>query len=272
MTQGVVLVSSDNARHIPRSPRRSLLLPPRVLEKLRRYARVAWTLLSIFVVESLVFGISVLPAAVFWEWHLTWSIPRPWMRVVVLAMALVPTYLLFAGLLMLLSALAMRLTGWRAPAGMELRIRDLEWPLLDWVRYAASIHVVRVLAGSFLRASPAWTVYLRLNGARMGPGVFVNTLAMTDHNLLEFGEGTVIGSDVHMSGHTVEHGVVRTAPVRLGRNVTIGVGSVVMPGVQIGDDCLVGALSFVPKHTKLEPAARYAGTPVRRLAEVNHDE
>ena len=34
-------------------------------------------------------------------------------------------------------------------------------------------------------------------------------------------------------------------------------------GATIGDDCQVGALSFVPKHHTLEPGATYAGIPVR---------
>ncbi len=82
-----------------------------------------------------------------------------------------------------------------------------------------------------------------------------------DYNLLEFREGVVIGADVLLSGHTVENGVVKTAPVKLGRNVTIGLCTV----VEIGDDCQVGAMSFVPKHTKLEGGHVYAGVPARPL-------
>ena len=104
-----------------------------------------------------------------------------------------------------------------------------------------------------------------LNGAKIGKGVYVNSLFVSDHNLLEFGDDVVIGSEVHLSGHTVEGGVVKTAHVRLGRNVTIGVGSIIDIGVSVGDDCQVGALSLVPKHTALEPDAVYAGIPVRRL-------
>ena len=91
----------------------------------RRWARVAWTLLSVFVVESIVFGLAVLPAALFWQWHLTWHFPGEWARIVTLAMAFVPAYLLFAVALMLFSASAARLFGWRTPTEAEMRIRDL---------------------------------------------------------------------------------------------------------------------------------------------------
>ena len=46
--------------------------------------------------------------------------------------------------------------------------------------------------------------------------MFVTSLSMSDHNLLEFGDHVVIGSDVHHSGHTVEAGIVKAAVVRLG--------------------------------------------------------
>jgi len=227
---------------------------------------------SAFAVESALFGLSALPAVLFWEGHLHWSLPTSllgrWARIVLLSMSIVPAYLLFALFLMVLSAGAMRLLGWRTPAKAELRIADLEWPLLDWGRYLVSTHFVRIFAGTVLRATPLWTWYHRLNGARVGRGVFINSISLMDHNLLDFGDQVVVGSDVHLSGHVVEGGVVCTAPVRLGAGVTIGTASVIGIGVEIGAGTQVGALSVVPKHRTLEAGAIYGGVPVRRLDEA----
>lgn len=82
---------------------------------------------------------------------------------------------------------------------------------------------------------------------------------------MTFGDGVVIGEDVHLSGHTVEGGVVKTAEVRLGRGVAVGLGSMVGIGVEAGDHCIIGALGVVPKHTRLEARTIYAGVPVRRI-------
>ena len=108
-------------------------------------------------------------------------------------------------------------------------------------------------------------MYLRLNGATIGRGVYINSLSISDHNLLEFGDGVVIGENVHLSGHTVEGGIVKTARVKLGRGVTVGLGSIVGIGVQAGDGCQIGALSVVPKHTTLDARTTYAGVPVRKI-------
>jgi acetyltransferase-like isoleucine patch superfamily enzyme len=142
-----------------------------------------------------------------------------------------------------------------------MRIADMDWALLRWVRYGASIHLARVIAGSWFRGTPLWTGHLRLNGARLGRRVYVNSLSVSDYNLIECGDDVVIGGSVHLAGHTVEAGVVKTARVRLGSNVTIGLGSVIEIGVEIGSHAQVGALSFVPKYTKLKGGVVYAGAP-----------
>ena len=227
--------------------------------------RVAWTLVSAFVVESLVFGLAMLPGALFWEGFASRVYPFDLLRIVVLSMAFVPAYGLFAFTLMVLSAVSCRWLGWRTPENAEMSIKELEWPVLRWVRYMVSVHVVRLFAGSVFRATPLWTLYLRLNGARLGRGVYVNSLAVNDHNLLEFGNRVVLGDGVHLSGHTVEHGLVKTAAVRLGDDVVIGLGTVVGIGVVAGPRCQVGALSLVLKFSQLKADTTYVGTPVREL-------
>jgi len=229
------------------------------------FGRVAWMLLSVFVVESTVFALSVLPAVSFWQMFSSRTYPVEFVRVAVLSMVFVPTYLIFAFCLMVFSALSTAVTGWRTPPDAQMEIARLQWPLLNWARYMISVHVVRLFAGAVFRATPLWTLYLRLNGARLGRGVYINSLAVNDHNLLQFGDHVVLGDDVHLSGHTVERGVVRTATVRLGSGVTIGLGSVVGIGVVAGPGCQVGSLSLVPKFATLDADTTYVGTPVRRL-------
>lgn len=228
--------------------------------------RVVWAIISMVVVESLVFGLSGLPAFLFWTWALTWATP-PWplVRPVILAMSLLPAYLVFAITLVVLSAGSTRLLGWRTKPDSAWRIEDMDWGLLTWARYMVSTHIVRVLVGTFFRSSPLWAWYIKLNGARMGRGVYINSLSLSDHNMLDLGDGVIIGEAVHLSGHTVEAGVVKTGTVRLGRGVTVGLGSIIGIGVEAGDGCQIGALSVVPKYTRLEANAVYAGVPVRRI-------
>lgn len=228
--------------------------------------RVAWTIVTVCIVQGLVCGLSVLPVVLFWSGLVSWTAPiSPLFRAIVFSGSMVPSYILFAFCLMGLSAFSTRLTGWRTIPNLQLRIDDLDWPLLNWARYMVAIHLVRVLAGTLFRGSPIWTMYLRLNGARMGRRVYVNTLSISDHNLLDFGDDVVIGADVHVSGHTVEGGLVKTGTVRLGHDVTIGLGTIIAIDVEAGPHCQVGAMSLVPKHTKLNAGALYAGIPAKAI-------
>ena len=88
---------------------------------------------------------------------------------------------------------------------------------------------------------------------------------MSDHNLLEFGDDVVIGGDVHLSGHAVEGGFVKTAPVRLNDRVIVGLESVISIGITVGSDVHTGALSLVPKHVNREGGRVYVGVPARPL-------
>lgn len=210
-------------------------------------------------------AVSLTPPMLIAYWLLafapTYGVPRG----LVFAVVLAPAYVLFALCLMIVSPVASRLLRWRTPADAEMVIAEMGWPLLRWVRYGASLHLARLVAGTLFRGTPLWTLHLRLNGARLGRRVFINSLSVSDYNLLECGDDVVVGGGVHMSGHTVEFGIVKTAAVRIGSNVTIGLGSVVEIGVEIESNVQVGALSFVPKYARLEGGHVYAGAPVQPL-------
>jgi len=230
----------------------------------RRAGRIAWAALTVVVVETVVLGVAVLPALAFVGWQGTWTLPA-WQRLGVAALAVVPLYLLGALLLMICTAGAVRLLGWRTADGVEAPLMEGSWTVLTWARYLVTIHVVRVFAGPAFRSTPAWSWYLRLNGARLGRGVWVNSLALMDHNLLEFGDGVVIGSDAHVSGHVVERGVLKTARVRLGAGVLVGTGSVVGIGVTAEPGAQVGALTVVPKFRRLAAGTVSVGVPARTM-------
>jgi len=238
-----------------------------VAQALDRYKnlRLSWAIVSAFIVESVLFGTAMLPAVFLFEWHRSWDLEPRWLRIWILAIAAIPTYAVFAIAFMALSAWTIKLLGWRPTPNGEWPIKGFSWPLLDWGRYSISIHLVRIFAGTFVRTTPLWTWYMRLNGAKLGSGVFINSLDVTDHCLLDFGNDVVIGAGVHLSGHTVEKGVVKTAPVQLGNGVTIGVSANIEIGVRAGDGAQVGALSMVPKYEVLEPHTTYVGIPAEKL-------
>jgi len=233
--------------------------------------RIVVTATAIVIAQTIICGVAMLPAALLWRGGVASAPADSTLEIVVASMLLMPAYIVFALCLMPVSAVVMRLVGARTPPHAELPISDMSWPLMKWVQYMSAAHIVRLVSGSMFRGSPLWTMYLRMNGARIGRRVFINTLSIADHNLLELGDDVVIGADVHISGHTVEGGMVKTGRVRVGSNVTIGLGSAIDIDVDIGEGCQIGAVTFVPKHARLDPHSVYVGIPARKLGDRIND-
>jgi hypothetical protein len=177
---------------------------PDVHRRARVALRIGWTVLTILVVQAVVCGAALIPVVIIWSQTFALTESSGLLRAVAISIVAVPSYVLFALLLMFVSAVTVRILDWRTPSNAEMRIKDVDWPLLQWARSMAASHVVRLFAGVLFRGTPVWTAYLRLAGARLGRRVYVNSLAVTDYNLLEFGDDVVIGDDVHVSGHTVD--------------------------------------------------------------------
>jgi len=106
----------------------------------------------------------------------------------------------------------------------------------------------------------------------LGRGVFLNfDCVILDVVRVEIGDGTQIGPAVQI--YTADHprdpaqrreGWEFGKPVVIGRNVWIGGGAILLPGVTVGDDALIGAGSVV---TRDVPAGEtVAGNPARIVA------
>jgi phenylacetic acid degradation protein/carnitine operon protein CaiE len=71
-------------------------------------------------------------------------------------------------------------------------------------------------------------------------------------------------------GAHIGHGAVIHG-ASIGRNVLIGMNSVIMDNVEIGDECVIGAMSFVKADEKIPPRSLVAGNPARIIREVSDD-
>lgn len=87
---------------------------------------------------------------------------------------------------------------------------------------------------------------------------------------------SIYSSNDDYSGHAMtnptvpaEFTQVQHADVSVGRHVIIGSGSVILPGVVLGEGAVVGALSLVK--ADCEAFTRYAGVPARRIGERSRE-
>jgi len=107
-----------------------------------------------------------------------------------------------------------------------------------------------------------------------GRDIYANfNLTLVDDTHIYVGDCTQFGPNVVLAtaGHPVcpelrERGYQFNAPIRIGRNCWLGAGAVVVPGVTIGDNVVVGAGSVVTRDLPSNVVA--AGAPCRVLREV----
>ena len=115
----------------------------------------------------------------------------------------------------------------------------------------------------------------RAKNTHFGSNVYANfNLTLVDDTDIYVGDSVMFGPNVTLAtaGHPIDPDLRRKVaqfnlPVRIGNNVWIGAGAVVLPGVTIGDDSVIGAGSIV---TKDIPAGVVAvGNPCRVLRPIN---
>mgnify|MGYP000191597177 FL=1 len=105
----------------------------------------------------------------------------------------------------------------------------------------------------------------------LSTGVYINTACVfLDTGRIEIGPGSMLGPGVHIYCADHHHdpalrqqGLERALPVSIGANVWIGGGAIILPGVQIGDDAIIGAGSVVTKD--VAAGSRVVGNPARVL-------
>jgi len=79
------------------------------------------------------------------------------------------------------------------------------------------------------------------------------------------------GTTVHMAeGAHVGHGAIIHG-AQLGANCLIGMNSVLMDDVKIGEGCIVGALAFVKAGSIWTPRSLIVGNPAKKIGEVSDE-
>lgn len=111
-----------------------------------------------------------------------------------------------------------------------------------------------------------------------GKHIYANfNLTMVDDTGIYVGDNTMFGPNVVLAtaGYPIlpelrEKGCQYNVPIHIGKNCWLGAGVIVLPGVTIGDNTVVGAGSVVTKDLPANVVA--VGNPCRVLREIGeHD-
>ena len=79
------------------------------------------------------------------------------------------------------------------------------------------------------------------------------------------GVTVLLKAAAHIGHGAVIHGAT------IGRNCLVGMNAVIMDNVQLGDECIVGALSFVKAEEVFESRSLIVGNPAKKIKDVSDE-
>lgn len=103
-----------------------------------------------------------------------------------------------------------------------------------------------------------------VNKIRIGKRTNVQDLCMV--HVLHEKHATTIGDDVTVGHHVVLHGCT------VGSRVLVGMGAVLMDGVEVGDDCVIAAGALLTPGTKIPAGMLAIGSPARPKRPLTQEE
>ena len=138
------------------------------------------------------------------------------------------------------------------------------WTPFVWLSEAVtnlyeSLAVPNFLNG--LRGTPMLPAALRLLGARIGRGVFLNTTDLTEFDCVRIGDEAELNAFCGPQTHLFEDRVMKIGHVVIGARVTVGARSTILYDAHVGDDVCLGPLTLVAKGEHLPPATNWTGSP-----------
>jgi non-ribosomal peptide synthetase-like protein len=125
------------------------------------------------------------------------------------------------------------------------------------------------LAGEWLLrfaiGTPLMSLYLRAMGSRVGRGVWCETTAITEFDVVELGDDCAINRGSCLMTHVFHDRLLRIGPARIGAGATMGPTSAVLPDTTLGINTCIGGHSVVLRGETLPAGTRWHGAPVKSV-------
>lgn len=140
------------------------------------------------------------------------------------------------------------------------------WTSFVWLSEAVTNLYEAIAVPNFvdlLRGTPMIVPVLRLLGAKIGRGAYLDSTDITEFDCAEIGDHAEINAWAGPQTHLFEDRIMKIGRVRIGANTTIRSRSTVLYDAEVGDGALLGPLTLVLKGERIPPASAWLGSPAQ---------
>jgi non-ribosomal peptide synthetase-like protein len=99
-------------------------------------------------------------------------------------------------------------------------------------------------------------------GAKVGRGVWCETTAVTEYDLVDLGDGSAVNRGACLMTHVFHDRLLRIGPTTICAGATLGPTSAVLPDTTLGARTCIGGHSVVLRGETLPAGTRWHGSPV----------
>jgi non-ribosomal peptide synthetase-like protein len=106
------------------------------------------------------------------------------------------------------------------------------------------------------------SLYLRLLGARVGRGVWLETIAVTEYEMIELQDGVAVNRGACLMTHLFHDRLLRIGPTSMRAGSTLGRNSALLPDTVVGQGTVIAGHSVVMRGEELPAGTCWHGAPV----------
>ena len=143
------------------------------------------------------------------------------------------------------------------------RYKAGDYPLWGayYLRWWFVRRLLAVVPVQFLAGTPLMRLYYRMLGAKVGGGAFLGLDDIDAADLVEIGAGAVLSEGAVLATVSVERGLLRIGPVRIGEGAALGAMAVVGRGAEVGAGAVLEDLSALPAGERIPDGEAWTGSP-----------
>lgn len=218
---------------------------------------------SLLIVPIIAYGLGLLPSLFSLYYILSYlNFSNP-LHLILFSFVLVIIFFLFMIFETIVPGLFIKIFRIKCGEGtFNLSIKDKSFYLLalHYVLYRPPLKLIEQF-----KLLPLRVLFLKLAGLKIGKtSIIPGTELFYDPFVIEIGENTLFGGHVEITGHVIDK-IVTMKKVRIGDNCLIGAESFIMPGAIIEDNVTVGIRTLVTKDQVLKKGKTYVGMPAREI-------